>query len=185
MLAGIVIPLVVVGALVAFFLIKKKSVRRQQGRDPEKNEHLGPLASRKVKRKSIMTSTSNEQKYLTYDLGVAYLSSLDNGCCSELRPIRAVSLSTTAKELKKNASMNLKPPSKIELHKSFDENDPTNKPPAKKVNLSSITATSYTVADLQIATESFSAGYLVGEGSFGRVYRAQFRDQKVCSVTLV
>jgi hypothetical protein len=50
----------VVGALVAFFLIKRKSVRRQQGCDPEKNEHLSPLASRKIKRKSIMTSTSKK-----------------------------------------------------------------------------------------------------------------------------
>jgi len=78
--------------------------------------------------------------------------------------------------------MNLKPPSKIELHKSFDENDPTNKPATKKVNLSSIRATAYTVADLQVATESFSADNLVGEGSFGRVYRAQLSDQKVLAV---
>jgi len=80
--------------------------------------------------------------------------------------------------------MNLKPPSKIELHKSFDENYPTNKPATKKVNLSSIRATAYTVADLQVATESFSPDNLVGEGSFGRVYRAQLSDQKVCSVPL-
>ena len=109
--------------------------------------------------------------------------SLNNGCCSELRPIRAVSLSPTAKELKKNVSMNLKPPSKIELHKSFDENDPTNKPAAEKVNVSCIRATAYTVADLQVATKSFSADNLVSEGRFGRVYRAQLCDQKVCSVT--
>lgn len=113
------------------------------------------------------------------------MSFLNNGCCLELRPIRAVSHSPTAKELKKNASMNLKPPSKIELQKSFDDNDPTNKPASKKVNLSSIRATAYTVADLQVATESFSSDNLVGEGPFGRVYRAQFRDQKVCSVAFV
>jgi len=81
--------------------------------------------------------------------------------------------------------MNLKPPSKIELHKSFDENDPTNKPAAEKVNVSSNRATAYTVADLQVATKSFSADNLVSEGRFGRVYRAQLCDQKVCSVTFV
>jgi predicted RNA-binding Zn ribbon-like protein len=70
--------------------------------------------------------------------------------------------------------MNLKPPSKIDLHKSFDENDPTNKPAAEKVNVSSIRA-----------TKSFSADNLVSEGRFGRVYRAQLCDQKVCSVTFV
>lgn len=169
----------VVGAVVAFFLIKRKSVRRQQGYDPEKNEHLSPLASRKIKRKSIMKSTSKKKK-LTNNLVVAYLSSLNNDCCSELRPIRTVSLSPTAKELKKNVSMNLKPPSKIELHKSFDENDPTNKPATEKVNVSSIRATAYTVADLQVATKSFSADNLVSEGRFGCIYRAQLCDQKVC-----
>jgi len=147
--AGIVISLVVVGAVVAFFLIKRKSVRRQQGYDPEKNEHLSPLASRKIK---------------------------------QLRPIRTVSLSPTAKELKKNVSMNLKPPSKIELHKSFDENDPTNKPATEKVNVSSIRATAYTVADLQVATKSFSADNLVSEGRFGCIYRAQLCDQKILAV---
>ncbi|CAN6312445.1 unnamed protein product [Urochloa humidicola] len=147
--AGIVISLVIVGALVAFFLIKRKSMRRQHGGDPEKNEHLSPLASGKIK---------------------------------QLRPVRSISLSPTGKELKKNASMNLKPPSKIEMHKSFDENDPTNKPVAKKVNPSSIRATAYTVADLQVATESFSADNLVGEGSFGCVYRARLSDQKVLAV---
>ncbi|RLN40121.1 hypothetical protein C2845_PM01G17400 [Panicum miliaceum] len=147
--AGIVISLVVVGALVAFFLIKRKAMRRQQGGDLEKNMHLSPLASGKIK---------------------------------QLRPIRSISLSPTGKELKNNVSMNLKPPSKIELHESFDENDPTNKPATKKVNLSSIRATAYTVADLQEATESFSADNLVGEGSFGRVYRAKLSDQKVLAV---
>ncbi|CAL4939822.1 unnamed protein product [Urochloa decumbens] len=147
--AGIVISLVIVGALVAFFLIKRKSMGHQHRGDPEKNGHLSPLASGKIK---------------------------------QLRPIRSLSLSPPGKELKKNDSMNLKPPPKIDLQKSFDENDPTNKPVAKKVNPSSIRATAYTVADLQVATESFSADNLVGEGSFGRVYRARLSDQKVLAV---
>lgn len=180
--AGIVISLVVVCALVGFFLIKRKSVRCNQGGDPEKNEHLSPLASGKIKRKSIMTSTS-KKFYSTRHTGVACLSYLNYGCCSELRPIRSILLSPTGKELKKIVSMNLKPPSKIELHKSNDENNP--KPVVKKVNLSSIRATAYTVADLQVATGSFSADNLVGEGSFGRVYRAQLSDQKVCSVNFI
>ncbi|XP_062211481.1 protein STRUBBELIG-RECEPTOR FAMILY 7-like isoform X2 [Phragmites australis] len=145
--AGIVISLVVVVALGAFFLIKRKSMRHQQGGDPEKNDYLSPLASGKIK---------------------------------QLRPIRSVSLSPTGKE--NNVSMNLKAPSKIELHTSFDENDPTNKPATKKINLSSIRATAYTVADLQVATESFSAHNQIGEGSFGHVYRAQLSDQKVLAV---
>lgn len=39
---------------------------------------------------------------------------------------------------------------------------------------SPITATSYTVASLQTATNSFSQENIVGEGSLGRVYKAEF-----------
>ncbi|XP_006650171.1 protein STRUBBELIG-RECEPTOR FAMILY 7 [Oryza brachyantha] len=149
--AGIVISVVVLGAMVAFFLIKRKSMRDQRGGDPEKNEPLTlrPIASGKF---------------------------------NQLRAISIVS--PTAKEgLQKTVSMNLKPPSKIDLHKSFDESDPTDKPvKAKKIDLSSIRATAYTVADLQMATESFSANNLIGEGSFGRVYRAEISDNKVLAV---
>ncbi|CAL9773895.1 unnamed protein product [Musa acuminata subsp. burmannicoides] len=45
-----------------------------------------------------------------------------------------------------------------------------------------ITATSYTDASLQIATNSFSQDCLVGEGSFGRVYRAEFPNGKILAV---
>ncbi|CAA0837208.1 Protein STRUBBELIG-RECEPTOR FAMILY 8 [Striga hermonthica] len=41
-----------------------------------------------------------------------------------------------------------------------------------------LTATSYTVAALQTATNSFSQENLVGEGSLGRVYRAEFPNGK-------
>ncbi|KAG6503459.1 hypothetical protein ZIOFF_035774 [Zingiber officinale] len=45
-----------------------------------------------------------------------------------------------------------------------------------------ITATPYTVASLQMATNSFSQDFLVGEGSFGRVYRAELPNGKVLAV---
>lgn len=44
---------------------------------------------------------------------------------------------------------------------------------------SPITATSYTVASLQAATNSFSQEFLIGEGSLGRVYKAEFSNGKV------
>ena len=44
---------------------------------------------------------------------------------------------------------------------------------------SPITATSYTVASLQTATNSFSQEFLIGEGSLGRVYKAEFSNGKV------
>ncbi|KAK4491925.1 hypothetical protein RD792_002707 [Penstemon davidsonii] len=47
---------------------------------------------------------------------------------------------------------------------------------------SPITATSYTVATLQSATNSFSQENLVGEGSLGRVYKAEFPNRKVMAI---
>lgn len=41
------------------------------------------------------------------------------------------------------------------------------------------TATSYSVASLQTATNSFSQDNLIGEGSLGRVYKAEFPNGKV------
>lgn len=65
-------------------------------------------------------------------------------------------------------------------------------PPAEKVMVervtkngsakrmkSPITTASYTVASLQTATNSFSQEFLIGEGSLGRVYRAEFPNGKV------
>ncbi|KAI3466542.1 hypothetical protein Pfo_023205 [Paulownia fortunei] len=50
---------------------------------------------------------------------------------------------------------------------------------------SPITATSYTVAALQTATNSFSQENLVGEGSLGRVYRAEFPNGKIMAIKKV
>lgn len=45
-----------------------------------------------------------------------------------------------------------------------------------------VTATYYSVASLQAATNSFSQEYLIGEGSLGRVYRAEFSNGKILAV---
>ncbi|XP_042520201.1 protein STRUBBELIG-RECEPTOR FAMILY 8-like isoform X2 [Macadamia integrifolia] len=45
-----------------------------------------------------------------------------------------------------------------------------------------ITATSYTIASLQTATNSFSQECLIGEGSLGRVYRGVFPNGKVLAI---
>lgn len=47
---------------------------------------------------------------------------------------------------------------------------------------SPITATSYSVASLQTATDSFSQDNIIGEGSLGRVYKAEFSNGKVLAV---
>ncbi|XP_076959443.1 protein STRUBBELIG-RECEPTOR FAMILY 8-like [Bidens hawaiensis] len=47
---------------------------------------------------------------------------------------------------------------------------------------SPITTSSYTVAALQTATNSFSQDNIIGEGSLGRVYKADFSNGKVMAV---
>ncbi|GMH15778.1 hypothetical protein Nepgr_017619 [Nepenthes gracilis] len=47
---------------------------------------------------------------------------------------------------------------------------------------SPVTSTSYTVASLQTATNSFSQEHLIGEGSLGRVYRAELPNGKIVAV---
>ncbi|GKU89885.1 hypothetical protein SLEP1_g3961 [Rubroshorea leprosula] len=47
---------------------------------------------------------------------------------------------------------------------------------------SPVTATSYSVASLQTATNSFSQDNIIGEGSLGRVYKAEFPNGKVMAV---
>ncbi|KAK9149237.1 hypothetical protein Scep_007994 [Stephania cephalantha] len=81
--------------------------------------------------------------------------------------------------------VSLRPPP-IDRKKSFDEDDFSNKPiVVKKVNRATIKATAYSVADLQMATASFSPENLIGDGTIGRVYRAQFGDGKVLAVKKV
>ncbi|XP_042037244.1 protein STRUBBELIG-RECEPTOR FAMILY 8-like [Salvia splendens] len=48
-----------------------------------------------------------------------------------------------------------------------------------------ITAATYTIAALQTATNSFSQENLVGEGSLGRVYRADFPNGKIMAIKKV
>ncbi|XP_061340899.1 protein STRUBBELIG-RECEPTOR FAMILY 7 isoform X2 [Gastrolobium bilobum] len=80
------------------------------------------------------------------------------------------------------ATISLKPPP-FDRHKSFDEDEFSKKPTiVKKTITAPANVKSYSIADLQIATGSFSVDQLLGEGSFGRVYRAQFDDGKVLAL---
>lgn len=81
-------------------------------------------------------------------------------------------------------TINLRPPP-VDRHKSFDEEEFSKKPiVVKKTIAAPINVKSYSIADLQMATGSFSVENLLGEGSFGRVYRAQFDDGKVYFLVL-
>ena len=103
---------------------------------------------------------------------------------ADMKPIDE-STAVDIESLSSPTSISLKPPLKIEHHKSFDDDYYfSNKPVSKKSNIAPIKATVYSVADLQMATDSFNLDNLVGEGTFGRVYRAQFNDRKVCYISL-
>ena len=101
----------------------------------------------------------------------------------EMKPIQEAT-TLEVESLPYPAAVNLKPPPKIERNNSFDDNDIASKPVAKKSNAAPVKATVYSVADLQMATDSFNMDNLIGEGTFGRVYRAQFSDGKVNGSTL-
>ncbi|XP_006661732.1 protein STRUBBELIG-RECEPTOR FAMILY 7-like [Oryza brachyantha] len=147
-IAGIVVALLVIGAVVAFFLIKRK-------RKGAMEEHV-------EQRQPFNSYPSNEVK--------------------DMKPIPE-STKIEVEPLPSPAAISLKPPPKIERNQSFDDDDDlSNKPVAKKNNSASVKAAVYSVADLQMATDSFSMDNLVGEGTFGRVYRAQFSDGKVLAV---
>ncbi|KAL3825046.1 hypothetical protein ACJIZ3_021075 [Penstemon smallii] len=151
-IAGIVISILVVGAIVAFFIIKRRS-KKSSSADIEKHD--------------------NNQHF----------TPLPSQEVQELKSVQTSSATSTKTFETLPAVINLKPPP-IDRHKSFDEVDVTSKPivTPKKVNTAPINAKSYSVADLQIATDSFSVENLIGEGSIGRVYRAQLDDGQVLAV---
>ncbi|XWS18751.1 hypothetical protein CRYUN_Cryun32bG0071800 [Craigia yunnanensis] len=98
----------------------------------------------------------------------------------EMKSIQSSS-SLDTKTFDTPASINLRPPP-VDRHKSFDEEEFSKKPIVRKAVPAPTNVASYSIADLQMATGSFSVENLLGEGSFGRVYRAQFDDGKVLAV---
>ncbi|KAG9159050.1 hypothetical protein Leryth_018593 [Lithospermum erythrorhizon] len=147
-IAGIVMSVLVVGVIVVFFLMKRRSRKPYSDIEKPGNKPFASPAMQEVQEiKSVQTFPSR------------------------------------TKELEIPAPVILKPPP-VDRHKSIDDADVTTNPitPVKKVSTASINAVSYSIADLQMATESFSVENLIGEGSIGSVYRAQFDDGKVLTV---
>ncbi|KAI4295956.1 hypothetical protein L6164_035949 [Bauhinia variegata] len=72
----------------------------------------------------------------------------------------------------------LKPPP---VEKVMVERVPAKNGSVKQMK-SPITATSYTVASLQSATNSFSQEFIIGEGSLGRVYKAESPNGKIMAI---
>lgn len=74
----------------------------------------------------------------------------------------------------------LKPPPS-ERHKINGDRGLERKSTSKRAK-SPITAITYSIADLQMATNSFSQENLIGEGALGRVYKADFPNGKIYAV---
>ncbi|KAI9127598.1 hypothetical protein K1719_000591 [Acacia pycnantha] len=76
------------------------------------------------------------------------------------------------------AVTDLKPPP---AEKVIAERVPSKNGSVKRIK-SPITATSYTIATLQSATNSFSQEFIIGEGSLGRVYKAEFPNGRIMAI---
>ncbi|KAI3802799.1 hypothetical protein L1987_30942 [Smallanthus sonchifolius] len=147
-IAGIVISILVVGAIIAFVLFKKRSKKLSTDIEKSEDHSFPPVAPQPVE---------------------------------EMKPVQASSMVIT-KTFETADAIDLKPPP-FDHHKSFEDDGFSSIPIVpKKVHVAPPDATSYSVADLQIATNSFSADNLIGEGSTGRVFRAEFEDGKVVAV---
>ncbi|CAN0877803.1 Protein STRUBBELIG-RECEPTOR FAMILY 6 [Linum grandiflorum] len=137
---------------------------------------VGAIAAFFIMRKRSKRSSSDIEKLDNEPFAPLAANNVD-----EMKSIHSSS-SINTKTLDIPAAMTLKPPP-IERTKSFDEDDSFKKPVVKKrVSAPPVSVSAYSIADLQLATSSFSMDHLLGEGSFGRVYRAHFDDGKVLAV---
>ncbi|XP_049397640.1 protein STRUBBELIG-RECEPTOR FAMILY 7-like isoform X7 [Solanum stenotomum] len=129
-----------------------------------------------IKKRSRRSSTDLEK------LDKQPLAPLTSQKVEELKPYQTSS-AVRMGSFETPTAVTLRPPP-IDRVKSFDEVDMSPKPivPPKKINTAQIRATQFSIADLQIATDSFNVENLIGEGSIGRVYCAQFDDGKVLAV---
>ncbi|KAG6593589.1 Protein STRUBBELIG-RECEPTOR FAMILY 7 [Cucurbita argyrosperma subsp. argyrosperma] len=147
-IAGIIISVLVAGAVVAFFIVRKRS-KRSSSADIEKLDNQPPQPRQMTPAQEIKSEETSSTFYpTTFDT---------------------------------SAAINLKPPPS-DRHKSLDEDDFAKRAVVKKASAAPINVKSYSIADLQLATGSFNFENLLGEGSFGRVYRAEFDDGKILAV---
>ncbi|KAL0912214.1 hypothetical protein M5K25_018175 [Dendrobium thyrsiflorum] len=152
-IAGIIISILVVGAIIAFFLLRRKSRRFSREDHFEQDQPFASLASNELKSIHIASAVDTAK----------FKSATDE---TTFQP----------------TSASLKPPPTDRQNRSYDEDEFSKSLPVKKAKAVLIRKTMYSVADLQVATNSFSVDNLIGAGSLGRVYRAQFTDGKVLAV---
>ncbi|KAG0499645.1 hypothetical protein HPP92_004336 [Vanilla planifolia] len=143
-IAGIVMSVLIIVSMLAFFLAKSKVVKFSREDNSKKDLSSTPLSSKEVK----LVIPSQQ--------------------CT----------STNTEALQSANPSSLKPPTTV-LKSSSDVDD---KFSIMKEGATPSKAIAYSLADLQIATNSFSRDNFIGEGSIGRVYRAHLSDGKVLAV---
>ncbi|CAO2824636.1 unnamed protein product [Amaranthus hypochondriacus] len=154
-IVGIIIAILVVIIIVGFFIFKRR-IRRPSS-DLEKVDINKPFVA--------AASNDMEGKPEFTELKSVHSSSSINTTTLDTVP-----------------TVTLKPPP-LDRNKSFDDEEISNKPVVTKIPTTvPENVKQYSIADLQMATGSFSIENLVGEGSIGRVYRAVFDDGKVLAV---
>nr|GFC64219.1 protein STRUBBELIG-receptor family 7-like isoform X2 [Tanacetum cinerariifolium] len=115
-----------------------------------------------IKKRSKKSSTDIEK---TDDQFFAPVSPPQHAV-QEMKPVQAFPVADT-KTFETIDAITLKPPP-MDHHKSFDDDDFSAIPIApKKLTVAPPDAILYSIADLQIATDSFNADNLIGEGSTG------------------
>ncbi|KAG9440052.1 hypothetical protein H6P81_020217 [Aristolochia fimbriata] len=100
---------------------------------------------------------------------------------SSLGSLSAPTSTVANKEMLEQKVKSVSPINPLPAEKLINERLPLKNGSLKRPK-TPITATSYTVASLQTATNSFSQECLIGEGSLGRVYRAEFPNGKILAV---
>ncbi|CAN6444911.1 unnamed protein product [Victoria cruziana] len=95
------------------------------------------------------------------------------------------SSSIHVKSLHMSPSLGLKPPPS-DRYKSFNESDFLNKTDSRIIRVPGpISATKYSLAEIQMAAGNFARDHLLGQGTLGRVFKAKYVDGKVLAVKIL
>ncbi|KAJ7533267.1 hypothetical protein O6H91_13G040000 [Diphasiastrum complanatum] len=96
-------------------------------------------------------------------------------------PVKGPQWEKSEKKLRDSPENVLLKPPPFEKSKLQGERSPVKSGSNKSIKIS-MAATTFSVADLQVATSSFGQENLIGEGSLGRVYRGELQTGKLVAV---
>eukprot|EP00246_Nothoceros_aenigmaticus_P009128 TRINITY_DN24456_c0_g1_i1.p1 TRINITY_DN24456_c0_g1~~TRINITY_DN24456_c0_g1_i1.p1 ORF type:complete len:763 (-),score=140.24 TRINITY_DN24456_c0_g1_i1:356-2644(-) len=167
-IAGIVIAaiaaVIVVILIVLFFLWRNRESKGDEEKQNEASAWFGPLNP------SQERSTGSGSKFTSWKSGSA--STAASTAIEDAPVVEVVKSSPPEKTFRPVPPEKLKVPSERV----------TGRMASGKAARVPISATAYSVADLQAATNSFGQESLIGEGALGRVYRGEFPNGKVYAV---